>query len=114
MSAECLLNFTRLIVAALYVAAAVASARAWHKGQLATTKIVAGIAFLVSFVWATFYIVLTFISPLSGEEITVASLMSRLNHLPTIGAIFIMLSIRRLTEKTMLDLQKETIEHGGS
>lgn len=87
MELDTVLNVSRLIVALSYLALAGFAACMFRRVSFTGHKIGAIAVFIIAIMWGVFYLILSFLAPLDPEEIRVASLMSRVNHMPTIAAL---------------------------
>lgn len=86
-----LLDITRVVLAAMYLAMGFVSMFVFFTVSVFAHKLAASAGFIVSVLWGTFYLTLSFFSPLDGDAIHVASLASRVIHLPTLAALGVVL-----------------------
>jgi len=104
------LEYTRLIVIAGYGITSALGFLIFRKISLTTHKVGVFAASTIALLWASFYTWLAIISPLDANEVSVASLISRLIHGPVIVALFIMLTTIReqakLVESADIDYEK--------
>ena len=86
-----LLDITRIVIAALYLAMAFVSMFVFFTVSVFAHKLAASAGFIVSILWGAFYLTLSFFSPLDVDAVHVASLASRVIHLPTLAALGVVL-----------------------
>ena len=102
-----LLDLTRLLVASLYLVGFIAACYVYKHVETFTQRVSASVVMVISFGWALFYFALMVFAPLDTNEILVASLVSRVIHLPTIAAGFVLLFTAYKAHVVVVELQKD-------
>ncbi len=109
-----LTEFTRWVIVVGYYATAIWGAFSFRRARLINYKLAATAAVVIGVLWGTFYLILNFLAPLDDGELLMATYLSRVNHLPVIAAMGVMLYSFRQTEGAVKRVAEEVASRGVS
>lgn len=105
-------ELSRIAVAAGYYVVALSGVVALRRATLANYRLAALASILIGALWGTFYTVIAFHAPLDMEQVELATYLSRVNHMPVIAALGVMLYGLKKSEEAVRKVQDEVSSRG--